>query len=94
MSKAYIAAETCSFKFGIYMNRDGNILQGDETPALQKNFTFGGFVSSITAEEAINDEDSPALHNGVSGLIWLFSGQDDNFNPLIKRTLIEEVDDV
>ena len=94
MSKTYIAEDTCSFKVSIYCNSSGNIVQGDETPAFEKNVTFSGFASSITAEEAINDENSPALHNGVSGLMWLFTGQDDNFDQLIKRTLIEEVDDV
>ena len=30
MSKGFIAKETCSFKVGIYQNRDGNILQPGE----------------------------------------------------------------
>ena len=89
MSKGYIRNETCSFKVGIYQNRDGNILQNGETIAGQKNFTFGGFASSITAAEAVN-----ALHNGVAGLIWLLSGSDENFDTNITRTVTEEVDDV
>ena len=94
MSKGFIAKETCSFKVGIYQNRDGNILQEGETVAGQKNFTFGGFKSDITAEESINDENSPALHNGVAGLIWLLSGTDENFDTNVVRTLTEEIDDV
>ena len=38
MSKGFIAKETCSFKVGIYQNRDGNILQPGETVGGQKNF--------------------------------------------------------
>lgn len=95
MSKEFIAADTCSFKVGIFLNRDGNICQDGETVVGEKKFIFGGFASSITAAEAINDgENSPALHNGISGLIWLLSGSDENFNTLITRTLTEEVDDV
>ena len=95
MSKTYVAEDTCSFKVGIYYNSSGNIVQGDETPASTKNMTFGGFTSSITAAEAINDDDdSPAIHNGVSGLMWLLSGQDDNFDQVIRRTFVEEINDV
>ena len=94
MAKGFIAKDTCSFKVGIYQNRDGNILQEGETVAGQKNFTFGGFKSDITATEAINDENSPALHNGVAGLIWLLSGTDENFDTNVVRTLTEEIDDV
>ena len=94
MAKSYIAAETCSFKVGVYLNRDGNILQPGEISAGQKNVTFGGFASSIPASEALNDENSSALHNGVAGLIWLLSGTDENFDTNITRTLVEEVEDV
>lgn len=94
MSKEYIRNETCSFKVGIYLNRDGNILQDGETIAGQKNMTFGGFASSIPASEALNDENSSAIHNGVAGLIWLLSGTDQNFDTNIKRTVTEEIDDV
>ena len=85
---------TSKVKFNVFMNRDGNICQEGETPTSQKTCTFGGFASSITADELINTENSPAVHNGVSALMWLFSGRDDNFDENISRTLIEEVDDV
>ena len=94
MAKGYIRDATCSFKVGIYLNRDGNILQPGETIAGQKNFTFGGFASSIPASEAINDENSSAIHNGVAGLIWLLSGTDENFDTMITRTVTEDVEDV
>lgn len=94
MSKSYVRDETCSFKVGIYLNRDGNILQPGETVGGQKNFTFGGFKSDIPATEAVNDENSSALHNGVAGLIWLLSGTDENFDTMITRTVSEEVEDV
>ena len=94
MSKEYIAKETCSFKVGIFTDRDGNIVQNAEEGVSEKKFTFGGFASSITAAEAINDEDSPAIHNGVAGLIWLLSGSDENFNTMVTRNLTEEIDDV
>ena len=93
MAKDFIAKETCSFKVGIYQNRDGNILQPGETVAGQKNFTFGGFKSDITAEESINDENSPALHNGVAGLIWLLSGTDENFDTMVEKVTAEIVED-
>ena len=94
MAKGYFRDATCSFKVGIYLNKDGNILQPGETPASQKNFTFGGFASSIPASEALNDENSSAIHNGVAGLIWLLSGTDENFDTMITRTITEEVEDV
>ena len=94
MAKGYIRDATCSFKVGIYLNRDGNILQPGETIAGQKNFTFGGFASSIPASEAINDENSSAIHNGVAGLIWLLSGTDENFDELsVKKTTTEVVEE-
>jgi len=90
----FIAKETCSFKVGIYQNRDGNILQEGETVAGQKNFTFGSFKSDITAAESINDENSPALHNGVAGLTWLFSSYNEgNFDTLIQKVTTEIVED-
>jgi len=94
MAKEYVAAETCNFKVGIYLNSEGKILQPGEVPAGQKNFTFGGFASSIPASEAINDENSSAIHNGVAGLIWLLSGTDENFDTMITRTVTEDVEDV
>lgn len=85
---------TCTMKVGVYLNRDGNILQPGETIAGQKTLTFSGFASSITAAETLNDDDSPALHNGIAGLMWLFTGSDDgNFDPLtIKKVSTEEID--
>ena len=94
MAKGFFREETCAFKVKVYLNSQGNILQPGETPAGEKQFTFGNFASSLTASESVNDENSPAIHNGVAGLIWLLSGSDENFDPNIKRTLIEEVDDV
>ena len=77
-----------TMKVGVYKNSSGNILQEGETAAGQENFTFKGFASSISAAETVNDEDSPALHNGVAGLVWLFSGTDENFDPttVVKTT--------
>lgn len=94
MAKGYVRDATCSFKVGVFLNRDGNILQPGESVAGQKNITFGGFASSISASEALNDENSSALHNGVAGLIWLLSGTDENFDTMITRTITEEVEDV
>ena len=95
MAKGYIREETCSFKVKIFLNSDGNILQPGETKVREKTVTFGGFASSIPASEALNDENSSAIHNGVAGLMWLFTGNDEgNFDTNIKRTLIEEVEDV
>ena len=92
--KEYVSEETCAFKVKIFTNRDGNICQEGDTPTGEKSYTFGGFASTIPATEALNDENSTAIHNGVAGLIWLLSGYDGNFDTNIKRTLIEEVEDV
>ena len=94
MAKGYFRAPTCSFKVDVYLNRDGNILQPGETIAGTKTFTLGGFASSIPASEALNDENSSAIHNGVAGLIWLFSGTDENFDTNITRIVKEDVEDV
>ena len=77
-----------TMKVSVNKNRDGNIQQEGEAVGGTENFTFKGFASSISASETVNDEDSPALHNGVSGLVWLFSGTDKNFDPtsIIKTT--------
>ena len=77
-----------TMKVSVNKNRDGNIQQEGEVIAGVENFTFKGFASSISASETVNDKDSPALHNGVSGLVWLFSGTDENFDPtsVIKTT--------
>lgn len=90
----FVSDDTCKLTVGVYLNRDGNIVQGDETPAAQKTFTFSGITSTITAEEAINTENSPAVHNGVSALMWLFTGQDDNFDENFKKTSTEVMEDV
>jgi len=80
-------------KVSVNKNRDGNIAQEGEIVAGAENFTFKGFASSISASEVVNDTDSPALHNGVAGLVWLFSGTDENFDPLsVEKTTKSEVD--
>ena len=88
---------TCSVKFSVPINLDGNIYKEGETVAGQKIFTFSGFTSTITAAETVNDADDTsedkALHNGVSGLVWLFTGRDDNFDPLsVKKITTAEMD--
>jgi len=81
-------------KFDVYLNRDGNIAQPGETVAGKKSVTFSGIKSDITIDEAINTENSSALHNGVAGLMWLLSGTDENFDELsIKKTSVEYVDE-
>ena len=95
MSKGFIAKETCSFKVGIYQNRNGNILQPGETIAGQKTWTLKGFSSDITADEAINTENSTALHNGVCAFMWLFSGYDEgNFDENFTKISTEVMEDV
>lgn len=94
MAKDFITNPTCSFKFDVFTNRDGNVLQPGETVAGVKSVTFGGFKSDITIDEAINTEDSTALHNGVAGLMWLLSGTDENFDELsVKKTTVEVVEE-
>lgn len=88
---------TCTLKVGVYLNRDGNILQDGETIAGQKTLTFSGINSTVTAAETVNDDDDKredkALHNGISGLMWLFTGTDENFDPLtIKKYSKAEID--
>jgi len=95
MSKAFVGEDVCTIKVGVYLNRDGNILQQGETVAGQKNFTFKGFASDITEDEIINTENSSALHNGVSALMWLFSGYDEgNFDENITKISTEVLEDV
>ena len=84
---------TCKVKANVYTNQDGNILQPDEMIAGQKNVTFSGFASSVTADELVNSENSPALHNGVAGLMWLFSGTDENFDTMVQKITTEVVDE-
>ena len=84
---------TCTMKVDVNLNRDGNIQQEGEIVAGKKTLTFSGVISTVTAAETVNDEGSPAVHNGISGLIWLFTGRDDNFDPLtIKKISKEEID--
>ena len=84
---------TCTMKVDVNLNRDGNIQQEGETVGGKKTLTFSGVISTVTAAETVNDEGSPALHNGISGLMWLFTGRDDNFDPLtIKKISKEEID--
>ena len=84
---------TCKVKVNVFLNRDGNILQPGETVAGQKTLTFGGFASSIPADELINTENSSAIHNGVAGLMWLLSGTDENFDTMVQKVTTEIVED-
>ena len=94
MAKDFVTNQTCSFKFDVYTNSHGNIAQPGEAVASKKSVTFGGFKSDITIDEAINTEDSTALHNGVAGLMWLLSGSDENFDELsVKKTTVEVVEE-
>ena len=94
--KDFLESPTCSIKFDVFLNRDGNIVQPGEAVAGKKSVTFSGIKSDITIEEAINTENSSAIHNGVAGLMWLLSGNDEgNFDELsIKKTSTEIVDEV
>lgn len=84
----------CKVKVNAYLNRDGNMLQPGETIAGQKTLTFSGFASSITADELINTENSSALHNGVAGLMWLFSGYDEgNFDTMVQKITTEVLEE-
>jgi len=95
MSKDFSINPTCSMKFDVFLNSDGNILQEGETVASKKTVTFSGFKSDVTIDEAINTENSEALHNGIAGLMWLFTGSDEgNFDELsIKKTTTEVVEE-
>ena len=94
MAKDFSLNPTCSMKFDVMLNRDGNIVQPGETVAGKKSVTFGGFKSDITIDETINTEDSTAIHNGMAGLMWLLSGSDENFDELsVKKTSVEVVED-
>lgn len=93
MAKDFALNQTCSLKFDVMLNRNGNILQEGEVVAGKKSISFSGIKSDITIDEAINTENSSALHNGVAGLMWLFSGSDENFDELsIKKTTVEVVE--
>lgn len=94
--KDFVENPTCSLKFDVMLNSDGNIVQPGETAAGKKSVTFSGIKSNTTIEETINTENSPAIHNGIAGLMWLLSGSDEgNFDELsIKKTSTEIVDEV
>ena len=82
-----------TMKVKVDKNRDGNIAEAGDIVAGVEQFSFKGFARSITAAETVNDEESPALHNGVAGLVWLFSGTDENFDPLtVEKTTKAEID--
>ena len=94
MAKDFALNPTCSFKFNVMMNRDGNVAQPGDNVAGLKSVNFSGFKSDITIDDAINTEDSTALHNGVAGLMWLLSGTDENFDELsVKKTTVEVVEE-
>ena len=95
MAKDFVENATCSIKFNVNLNRDGNIAQPGETVAGVKSVNFSGIKSDITIDDTINTENSPAIHNGVAGLMWLFTGSDEgNFDELsIKKTTTEVVDE-
>ena len=95
MAKDFSVNPTCSMKVDVFTNSQGNIAQPSETVAGKKSVTFSGIKSDITIDETINTEDSTALHNGVAGLMWLFTGSDDgNFDELsIKKTTSEVVEE-
>ncbi|MBR5914101.1 MAG: hypothetical protein IKZ58_07060 [Selenomonadaceae bacterium] len=86
---------TCSLKFDVYLNSQGNIVQSGDTVVATKSVTCSGIKSDVSIDEAINTENSEALHNGVAGLMWLFTGSDeDNFDELsIKKTTVEIVEE-
>lgn len=85
---------TSKVKVNVFLNRDGNIVQEGETIAGQKTFTFSGIASSVTADDLINTENSPAIHNGVAGLMWLFTGSDEgNFDTMVEKITSEVVED-
>lgn len=89
----FIKSPISSIKVGVYLDSNGYILKEGETPAGQKSITFHGFASSMPADEAINNENGSALHNGISGLMWLFSGYDEgNFNENFIKITLEEME--
>ena len=95
MAKDFNLNPTCSMKVDVMLNRDGNILQPGETVAGKKTVTFSGIKSDVTIDDAINTENSTALHNGIAGLMWLFTGSDEgNFDELsIRKTTTEIVEE-
>jgi len=95
MAKEFVGEDICTIKVNVFLNRNGNMLQPGETVAGQKNWTLKGFSSDITADEAINTENSTALHNGVCAFMWLFSGYDEgNFDENFTKISAEVMEDV
>lgn len=89
---------TCKLKFDVYIDSNGNIIDEGVSASGKKSFTFGGFTSSITAAETVNDDDDDrenrALYNGISGLMWLFTGREDNFDKTsVKKISTAVIDD-
>ena len=85
---------TCKVKVKVFTNSQGNIIQEGDAIAGEKNFAFSGFDTNITVDELINTENSSAIHNGVSGLMWLFTGSDDgNFDTMVEKVTTEVVED-
>ena len=76
MAKDFAVNPTCSMKVDVFTNSQGNIIHPCETVAGKKTFTFSRIKSDVTIDETINTEDSPAIHNGIAGLIWLLSCSD------------------
>ena len=95
MAKDFNLNPTCSMKVDVMLNRDGNIVQPGEAVAGKKTVTFSGIKSDVTIDDAINTENSTALHNGIAGLMWLFTGSDEgNFDELsIRKTTTEIVEE-
>ena len=95
MAKDFNLNPTCSMKVDVMLNRDENIVQPGETVAGKKTVTFSGIKSDVTIDDAINTEKSSALHNGIAGLMWLFTGSDEgNFDELsIRKTTTEIVEE-
>lgn len=95
MAKDFALNPTCTMKVDVMLNSSGKIIQPGEVVANKKTVTFSGFKTDATIEETINTENSPALHNGIAGLMWLFTGNDEgNFDELsIKKTSVEFVEE-
>ena len=91
MAKDFNLNPTCSMKVDVFTNSDGNIVQEDDSVVGKKTVTFSGIKSDITVDEAINTENSTAIHNGVAGLMWMFTGNDDNFDELSVRKNTTEI---
>ena len=53
MPKEFVEDVVSSVRVEVYTNAQGNILQPGEEKVSSKKITFGGFASSITADEAI-----------------------------------------